>query len=72
MNSAGAGIVAKAVTIGGTSGAYTLTATFTNAQTTALLNGKYPYSIKLTKTSDSTVLPNVVEGQLIVRPFLGV
>jgi len=72
MNSVGAGIVAKAVTIAGSAGAYTITATFTNAQTLALISGKYPYSIKFTKTADSTVIPDVIEGQLTVRTFAGV
>lgn len=71
MNCHNAGITDKAVTIGGTAGAYTLTIAFTGAQSTALTECLDSYSIVFTKTADDTDLGYGVEGNLQVRKWAG-
>lgn len=72
MNSLGAGITNKAVAIGGSAGAYTLTVAFTKAQSAALTECLDDYSITFTKTADSTVLGYGVEGNITVRDWAGI
>lgn len=72
MNSLGAGITNKVVTIGGSAGAWTLTTAFTKAQSAALTACLDDYSITFTKTADSTVLGYGVEGNITVRDWAGI